>query len=78
MSIIASDYECTECGEVMKSFNEFEEFQHENCGGLVRPRGLETTAIESPRAFAAWYEREPPTKPIPRETMQEVVDRRLR
>lgn len=28
--------ECTACGKTMASYNEFPEYQHEGCGGLVK------------------------------------------
>jgi hypothetical protein len=30
-----SDYVCTKCGEPMARWDQFEEYQHETCGGLV-------------------------------------------
>lgn len=30
------DYECTSCGETMQRYDQFGEYQHEGCGGLVQ------------------------------------------
>lgn len=32
------NFECSNCGEVMSEYSQFEEYQHDSCGGLVVER----------------------------------------
>lgn len=42
-----SDFACTACGKTMARYDDFEEYQHDGCGGLVERR------TKAPAEFSA-------------------------